>query len=354
MRDNATSRSEGASSTAADPEGEAIKRLTAVGGKFQRLPLADGRTVSSIDLSSSSASDEDLAALADLKDLIHIGVGGGRITDAAMVQLAFVQNLRSVFIDYRHGGLTLRTLLQIPSRQITSLHMVFGGGEFYRAGFPAIWGEVISIHFPKLVSLTLIGCEFQEEALAKMASLPSLRHFTAVGSLIPVTGLSHIARMAGLQILDLFGSALGGRPTGKDRATSPAFGLLAPLTGLRYLSLNDACVQDYDLGAIATLTNLQVVDLSSNPVTNVGIEQLLPLLNLRYLGLEKTSAVGPGVMGHILVSLAIANPRGAERLRQKLRGLCIVRKDARKTLSNAFTGLQETNAGNSVCASAVP
>jgi uncharacterized protein (TIGR02996 family) len=154
------------------------------------------------------------------------------------------------------------------------------------AGLPALWhlmihkGKEVPLQgleqLPALTSLEVAGATLAREAdefLPRLRRLEELEYHARGG---PAT-LTCIARMERLERLGFWFCA----------GIRQSFTQLAPLTGLKMLSLNGMNVSDEAVDTFSTFSGLHTLVLASRALTDRGVAHLRKLANLRDLELRR-------------------------------------------------------------------
>ncbi len=343
--------------SAGDHQAQAIRNLTAVGGVVTSIRQPDGSSRSCVSFENSSASDDDLAALAQLPDVFAIYIWKGcRFTDRGMRHLAGLANLQRLVITTQLSGtepaITAESLLGVSGDKLTSLIVNFdhSGQDWFihLGGVPesetAKWTENISNHFPHLKDLTMVNCRFHDDSLSNLVALASLQQLSAMCGTINGSGLNSIATLQRLQLLNLTSTFIVGISDCR-RESEAGFKQLAPLQNLRCLVLNGVKMSDCALDDVATLKPLRLLDISNNKeLTNRGIERLEGLANLRVLGMQNIRLPKTGWLTNLLISMGFRSPRGIDYLQKRIPGLDIVLEDVIARMRQASDDLLKEDA----------
>jgi hypothetical protein len=80
-------------------EAEAVATLGTLGGKLRRDPKVPGKPVVAVDLHESKVTDEGLAHLKGLTNLLELGLSGTQVSDKGLAHLKGLSNLRWLDLD---------------------------------------------------------------------------------------------------------------------------------------------------------------------------------------------------------------------------------------------------------------
>jgi uncharacterized protein (TIGR02996 family) len=262
-----------------------------------------------------------LAALAPLRQLTHLELGGCVVSDAGAAQLAGLplSTVRfNAIADLGPAGMRALAGLPLTSLALYALDDAEQRHELSDAGVAALAGH------PTLASLELAGARIAARGAAALGTLTSLRRLRIPSSAISdrhagdlprglrslclahCTGIGDdacagIARMPDLELLDLASTRVTGAGLRAvlslrqlahldlsflelgDRALTA----LAGLAGLRGLSIGFAGeVTDRVIDTLETLRGLEVLDIAGSAITPAGIERLARMPQLRDLGVS--------------------------------------------------------------------
>jgi serine/threonine protein kinase/Leucine-rich repeat (LRR) protein len=208
------------------------------------LPLC--RTLESINLTGTGATDDVVEVLAKLPNVKSVKLGKTAMSDASALAVAQFPALQSLDISgSRCGDAVLEAAAKVPS-----LRYVLAG--YTRAGDRGVAGLAA---LPNLSALDLSYCASVTDrcapALAKMKSLQYLLlRNTGVGD----EAAKQLATLEKLQTVDLGGTSVG------DAGVTA----LAAMPALATLSLNRTEITDSALTALAKSKTLQSLDLGQN------------------------------------------------------------------------------------------
>lgn len=142
--------------------------------------------------------------------------------------------------------------------------------------------------FYSIESLELIGSDFDEEVLQQMGSLTELKTVCLAACTITSDELKCLQDLRSLEYLDLTMHKI--EPGGLKH--------IAKMTGLEHLNLGypetGGGVTDADLHALSELQQLEYLNLMFNSVTDAGIEPIARLKNLKTVVLHKTQVTQEG------------------------------------------------------------
>ncbi len=192
---------------------------------------------------------------------------------------------RAVLIVGVLSGMAVAALFivsRLPKSREIPFPEEFSLGRVYvrEAGAPTeAWADkgeargTMTVPVDAAVRLKLDGGEFLQRGLDAFSAFPpdALQEIEAARLPVDNEGLLQIARMRGLQSLDLEGTAVD----------DVGISFLADLTALHSLSLATTSAGDKGMIFLAGLPNLEHLDLRDTSVTDKGIESLAALRRLR-------------------------------------------------------------------------
>ena len=228
-----------------DPEqARAVAKIRSLGafvGIDQESP--DGRVISIFFPSPARFTDADMQSIATFTDLQKLALAGTKITDAGLVHLVGLSQLRWLNLG---AGVT-------------------------DAGLKHLKG------LKQLTTLVLYDSSVKGYGLEHLNELPQLREMY-LGGAVTDEGLKHIQGLSQLRELDLSGTGI----------TDAGLQGLQGLSHLERLSLRHNEISDAGLKYLERLTRLKKLDLGYTKVTDAGLEHLKPLSGLRDLYLVGT------------------------------------------------------------------
>lgn len=271
-----------------------------------------------INIESASVSDDDIETLKGHRRLQNLSIVADAITSRGMSNLAAFPHLIAInlrWMDPEIGGVTdeqiglLSGMTQLQSLSLEGGRTATGAGfakvelaalnNLNLSRFPALNDEgirAIVAGFPRLSHLSLndwnlaqggaqVGSAVTNAALETLVELRPL-HRLIIHSAEGITdeGMPHIAKMTGLDWLDLSGCPLG------DSAAEP----LAKLK-LVTLNLSRTQIGDQSCKAIASMPQLVTLFLDGTQVTDEGIARLKSMKQLRTLNVRQTAVTRDGV-----------------------------------------------------------
>ena len=265
------------------------------GAEWRTVTDASGAPVE-LDLTSTWATDADLAKIGRMSGLRRLDLSETKITDAGMERLRALANVEELSCYYAEyltedgiapiAGWPKLKRLNLRGTKVTS--RVFD-------------------HLAKMAALEWLDLGFtqiEDDGMEALAGLANLRHLAIGGNRLSGAGLEVLKLLPHLESLDVGGiqrvdSGLWGL------ALTPAnVARIGRLTGLRRLSLNGATISDRgvdkpghpdaerkelrDLKGLEPLVQLEYLDLSRQPVTAEALESVRKLPRLRELRLALT------------------------------------------------------------------
>jgi hypothetical protein len=114
-----------------------------------------------------------------------------------------------------------------------------------------------------------------------LAEFPTLRDVSISGSPITGAGLAHIARLSGLQRLEL---------TGCRDLNDADFTVLGELYYLAGVQLAETAAGDEAVAALVRLNNLHELQIGSEQLTDAGVRKLCEIVSLRNLSITGDAA----------------------------------------------------------------
>ncbi|MBA7617350.1 hypothetical protein ES703_24664 [subsurface metagenome] len=194
-------------------------------------------------------TDENLAVLAQIKNLRGLNTISDRLTDLGMRHLRRCKNLRS---------------LNLIARRVTSC------GLKYLADLYELRELELTIGF-------VGNCGLRH--LSKLANLRSLNLYPAKG--ISDAGLKHLGGLRNLRYLNLADARIRG----------PGLRYLQGLSGLKTLNLASTPLKNSGLKHLEGLVNLRDLDLSDTHIGDEGLRYLQGLTHLRWLWIIQCEGV---------------------------------------------------------------
>ena len=205
----------------------------------------------------SSVTDADMAYLGELDKLkcLHVGIGGGRITDAGLSHVAKLHRLEE---------------LSISGKDITDAGMS---------------------HIAKLTNLRFLNLwtdQVTNAGLAKLTTLKSLKKLSIYQSSLTTSGLAHLNELPNLTELIV-------RNIKQDSKPLNISGLVS-LKSLRLGFERDLGPRDEDLACLGKLTRLKVLGISPHKgITDKGLQHLAGLTNIWMLSVGSDKVTDDGL-----------------------------------------------------------
>jgi hypothetical protein len=240
-------------------EDDAAARIEDLGGHarrksdFQRRQYRKGDRDPYVIVSffrNSRMKDDDLRVLAAFPDLGWFDAGSTSISDAGLVHLVGLRNLR---------------------------YLVLYETDITDAGLKTLGG------MPQLRSLQIAATKITDRGLAELARLPNLETLWLVKTAVTDAGVANIQHLPKLEQLAL----------GKTQVTDACIPLLKNLPRLRKLYVGEA-ITDQGLKELGELHNLTDLGIMNTKITDAGLKHLAGLTNLKKLVLttEHVSLAG--------------------------------------------------------------
>ncbi len=297
--------------------------------------LAGLTRLQALTLADTQITDAGVARLARLRGLRRLNLWGTRVTGAGLKHLAGLTALRRLELggtgigDQGLGhlaGLQRLTYLGLGSTRVVGpgLASLSALGELETL---ELWysdltdaGLAHIAALPRLRELQIWYTRVTDAGMAHLASAAGLLNLGLGGTGVGDAGLAHLARLRGLKTLDLWGTAVG------DAGASH----LQALSALEDLSLGGTGVTDAGLARLAGLTRLRRLSLWGTRVTSAGAAHLRRLTALEELELFATR-VGDRGLKHLaaltrLRFLELSDTRVTDAGLERLRGLTGLRE----------------------------
>jgi len=281
-------------------------------------------------ISDSTLTPKAAEYFKHLRNLKHLSVIRTEWTDEALVHLATLPRLRSVFATVETSGVTFRAFARAWGKRFTELMIQneYVNGHASKIHVGLRLGKADTDldglrHFENLTKVIIEGEQYGEEALAYLAHAPRLERLTLV---TPVgdQGVKHVATIKTLKWLCIAGPQRHDfRREARCNFSRGGLDALRELVNLKDLSLANLALTDEHLGFLEGMGKLKQLDLRYNPIVGSGLVRLAGCPQLEGLCLNYCSALGDGAMVHVaklerLRELALRDTNvgdaGAERL----------------------------------------
>lgn len=218
--------------------------------------LGPARPTSSAEVASlylsgreTNITDAGLPALAKLKKLRSLTLGGQGITDAGLKTLKEFPELGELTL--RNTSVTDEGVKHLGAlAQLKKLDLV--EPKITDAGLDTL------SRFAGLASLNLSGTEISDAGLKHLGAMRNLNTLTLDNTKISDAGLAHLGKLRMLMNLSLINTSVSDK--GLDH--------LVPLENLQYLSLHDTDITPLGLKKLAGLKNLKHLGLSEEQITD--------------------------------------------------------------------------------------
>jgi len=256
---------------------------------------------------------ECLEQLRVVSEPVLVDLGGTRIGEPGLAQLATVPNLVGLDLEFcgQIGDAACTGLSQLPQLRVLVLAGTGVGTEGLR----------VLASSPSLVALDLDVCEaLVDGSCEALGAFPQLRALSLKKTgfekdRVAATGLEQLTRLKNLERLNLYGNAVNDDAM-VQFASMPALKSLdlsllpitdaglVPLRSLKDLrrldllfSVGFAGPQLTDAGAesLRAMTGLESLNLTGTGVTDAGLQQLQSLAGLKSLQITRTRITGNGV-----------------------------------------------------------
>jgi hypothetical protein len=266
---------------------------------LRRLYGDDFQNVTVVSLTDCDHPDQYIEAISALPAVETLAVGGLEFTDAHLERLAGLSALRGLLLDSTSVSdeaiavcrrRLSRAEVHLSQRRALEALRRTGACEILvnqdrQPVMPTSLSRVVS---PDLLEeathLVAFGPRLDDEALAHVACLRSLRllklDFTRVGD----EGLARVRELTQLEMLYLYGT----------RVTDAGLKHVAQLRALRRLDLGGTRVSDEGLVHLRGLSELEELALARARLSDAGLAHL-ESLRLRRLELVRTAVTAEGV-----------------------------------------------------------
>jgi len=254
--------------------------IQANGGAFQKDKSGQ---ITEVDLTSAWITDDDLAKIAQLKQLQKLNLSHTKITDLGLEHLRPLQNvtyLNCFYCEYvSDGGIAF--LKQWENLEYLNLR----GTEVTSRVFEHL------VKMKKLKTLDVGFSRVNDDGFDALASLEELSELHIGGDKMTGLALPLLRLLPSLKHLDVNGS---------QRTDSGRWGLmltdvnvdsLSALAQLEVLNIGGAMVTDVGMKALSPLVNLQTIDLSRMDITARGLEPLTRCPKLRRIDLWQSARI---------------------------------------------------------------
>ncbi|GEM_PF-858321 len=243
---------------------------------------------------SNEVTDEELLHIRNCKCLWTLYLNSPNVTDAGLIHLKELTELRALFLGKRITDAGLVHLRKLRELQMLDL----AGTEITDAGLAQVR------KFGKLWSLSLEETRVTDAGMVELKDLKNLRSLDLSNTKITDAGLVPLKELKGLECLSLnyTGVTDAGLVHLKDlrelqvlylnhtNVTDEGLVHLKDLAKLRRLYLNDTKVADAGLVHLEDLKGLEDVHLYHTKVTSAGVEALkaaMPRARVSYVYVEE-------------------------------------------------------------------
>ena len=216
-------------------------------------------------------SDEGVAHLATLPNLVALKLKTSGVTDKGVAHLARLSKLRSLHLEScRVSGDALQHLSGMKELEELNLYGTLVDDEGLA-------------HLKGLSKLKIL--RFRDTAIAGTglrhlaASQHSLRRLDLSESFIGDEGLGFVAQFANLETLNLWNGGI----------TNDGLTRLVGLHKLRDLNLEGCDIDDEGIESVAEFTNLESLNLKETGITDESLQTLTVLKQLKSLNLQNTN-----------------------------------------------------------------
>jgi len=281
-------------------------------------PLAGLTAMEDLDLHGTGISDASIEHLAGLSALRRLDLQGTNISDTAVATLERLSNLETLNL-YRTkisnaGVARLSKLRKLQDIDIRYTRVTAAGYDALRGALPAARIQFAGGGGRQISKLTApAGRDAAELEKWMLAVGGTVRRETGFVSLrgIPLdeAGVSALARMPGLRILDLEATDLGDTSMAalakigtleeltlnSTQVTDAGVAALGGLRQLRRLRLNNTYAEGAGFASWPADSVLEELSLLGTPANDISIENLARLTRLRRLVLAESDVTGMGL-----------------------------------------------------------
>jgi Leucine-rich repeat (LRR) protein len=197
-----------------------VAELAKIGGRIEIDPTNSKKPITKVYLTSTKATDADLALLKSWNALCVLDLSGTKITDAGLAHLYDLQALETLhlsFTEIKGDGLTTIAKLKRLETLDLSKTQVMDGALAHLKGLDA------------LASLSLINVPVTDDGLKHLAALTSLRRLD-LNSCTEITdeGLLHLGHLTKLEHLNLYGTYVTKAGIDQLRSKIPGAKIITP------------------------------------------------------------------------------------------------------------------------------
>jgi hypothetical protein len=242
-------------------------------------PRADGGTL---------ATEDDLALLDQLPDLVDLALRGLDFTDAALERVRACRTLRALRLEglKKITGANLNVLATLPElRSLALVNLPLGDDAIATVA-----------QMPRLTKVRIENLPLTDAALASLATMPALEDLEFGGGAIKITppGWTSLTAMRRLTRFVAHGNDL-----------DAALAALSRCPSVQRVILEDRPVTDAAIAPLSALPRLAALHLASSKVTGAGFKSWPVRTSLTYLNLHDCPELKDGT----LRAIAAAFPR---------------------------------------------
>jgi hypothetical protein len=185
---------------ALDPELAArpgVAELHKLGSRFEFDASDSAKPITELYLTSTTASDAELAFLKSWTSLRILDLSGTNITDAGLRHLQDLTALEALYLGFtKIRGDELKVVAKLPRLELLDLSKT----QVSDATLPNV-RELQSLHV-----LSLIEDSITDEGMKSLAALTNLRRLDLTGTQVTDAGLVHLQGLTRLEQLNLYGT----------------------------------------------------------------------------------------------------------------------------------------------------
>jgi len=264
-----------------------------------------------LELSSGRLDDRALPHIAELTSLETL-VFGFRVTDDGLRHLAPLNNLKELFLWVNDiGGPGLRHLAELPNLHYLCLNGTnYGGKCKFTDSSLEYLEDVKSLRKIRLAR----GLQITDAGVAHLANLAGLEGLNLYGHPITNAGLAHLKSLNSLKELDLRKTKISSGALMQlrqmksleylklpssvtDSVTDADMAYLGELDKLKclHVGIGDGRITDAGLSHVAKLHRLEELSISGKDITDAGMSHIAKLTNLKFLKLWTDQVTNAGL-----------------------------------------------------------
>ena len=253
--------------------------------------LAKVTGLEGLELYGYPITDAGLAYLKSLNSLKELELRKTQITDAGLIRLKEMKSLESLKLP---SNVTDRGLAYLAGfDKLRCLHVGIGGGKITDAGL----NHVAKLH--RLEELSISGKDITDAGMSQIAKLTNLKFLKLWTEQLTNAGLAKLTALKSLEKLYIYRASVSTSGLAQLNELPNLIELIvrdikqdskplniAGLTNLEKLSIQlerQSEFHDQDLACLARLTHLKNLGISHNGISDVGLKHLAGLTSLERL-----------------------------------------------------------------------